>query len=506
MRYLDVVGITLYNIRGEPVDSMNIDNSRNPKPQLGQAEERPLDRLLSNSKVSEWEYIGTGDTAYMQVDKSPKLCLWKVIVSAKNAHPLGAIAVSMDTRKLLGYNNPPKSALADSIVVLDNLGRQVYNRTKIPLSDSDAMNLLELSSGLDKSSAESVIGETEYRVSFSRIVGTPFTTFHLNKKEDFIWNEQVFLIYTVGGIVLCLGFLLPVIILISRTLTGPLRSLSDSMARFSAGDFAASVSFHYNDEIGRLGRVFNNMVQENKKLIEHTYALRLKEKEAELSFLQAQINPHFLYNLIHTIQWKALRKGDDEIADLAYSMGQVFRISLNRGRNIVSVRQEKELISYYLRLQKERFGERIEYSLNFDEDTLDIKIPKLIIQPLVENSVVHGAEGSNDTVHIRINCFSHGVSRLCVEVLDDGVGIAPEILENIPGKHLETGQAAGSRIAIRNIYERLKLTYGHRFQLDIKSKLGKGVYIRMEIPADEQLPERESRISLSSGFEDQKMV
>lgn len=483
---LNIVALAFYNIRGETIDYMSIDQSYGPVDQLGGGEERPVSRLYSIPRAFEWEYIGQGETSYMLHDNSPKLCLWRMVQDAKTNRPIGSVMVAVDTRKLLGANNPPRSALSDSIIILDMHGRQMYNRSEIVLPDEGAEELLRCAAE-DSGYFSTQIGGRRYRAAYSRQAGNWFIFYSLIPEQTWVWRNQTTIVYALLGIFLCLCLLFPLLIFISHTLTRPIQQLTTSMEQFANGDFNVRVSFKTKDEIGILGQVFNKMVIDNKALIDRTYVLRLRERDAELSFLQAQINPHFLYNLIHTIQWKALRKGDEEIADLAYSMGQVFRISLNRGSNIITVEREKELITYYLKLQKERFGSRIEYALLFEPETLQIKIPKLIIQPLVENSIVHGAESSSDTVHISVKCFllPHR-NRLRIEVLDDGVGIPPEKLALLPDKlgDQDAAGSSGSHFALRNISDRLRLLFGEECTFSIKSVLQRGTFIQITIPVD----------------------
>lgn len=503
---LNIVALAFYNIRGEPIDYMSIDQSCGPVDQLDGETERPISRLYSMPRAFEWEYIGQDETRYMLRDNSPKLCLWRMIPDAKTNRPIGSVMVAVDTRKLLGANNPPHSTLSDTIIILDMHGRQMYNRSEIILQDSDAENLL-LSAAEDSGCFSSHINGQRYRVAYSHQAGNWFVSYGLIPEETLIWRNQAAIVYALVGIFLCLCLLFPLLIFISHTLTRPIQQLTASMEQFANGDFNVRVSFKYKDEIGILGQVFNKMVIDNKALIDRTYVLRLRERDAELSFLQAQINPHFLYNLIHTIQWKALRKGDEEIADLAYSMGQVFRISLNRGSNIITVEREKDLITYYLKLQKERFGNRVEYVLLFEPETLQVKIPKLIIQPLVENSIVHGAESSSDTVHISVKCFllSHR-NRLRVEVLDDGIGIPPEKLALLPDKlgDPDAAVSSSSHFALRNINDRLQLLFGEEYTFSIKSMPQRGTFIQITIPVD--VPMDEPKSGDAADGAEQKMI
>lgn len=481
------VGLAFYDLEGTPIEYMSIDNSWGPVTQEG---DRPLQRIVNSPQFYEWEFIDQDDTCYMEADHSPKITLWYLIKDTHTFRPLGVVAVSLDSRRIFSssYDSP-----YSKLTVLDRAGRAVFSRHSPALSPQARTTLLDNTNDSSVSGHFiAVLDGVRYRVAYDRVDQSYFYTYVLVPYHAFTWNLGPFYGYAVAGVLLSAFLLFPLLLITSRTMVRPLRELADSMRQFKSGNFEAKVDFHYNDEIGQLGRLFNEMVQENRKLIENTYLLKIRQQEAELNALQAQINPHFLYNLINSIQWSALSKGEAEIANVAYSMGQFFRISLNRGGNIITIRQERDLIEYYLKLQKWRYSDRIIYTVTFQEDILELHIPKLILQPLVENSVVHGAECSSRTIHITVEASaSPEGGRLLFSVSDDGAGIPQEILRQLPETVPDGHKSSGSRFAIKNIYERLKLTYGEDFTFTIDSELGAGTQVRMSLPS--LLPAPESR-------------
>jgi len=225
------------------------------------------------------------------------------------------------------------------------------------------------------------------------------------------------------------------------------------------------------------------MVQNIKQLIEESYLLKIKEREAELNALQAQINPHFLYNMLDTISWRAFRRKEKEISQMVRSLSKVFRLSLNRGKSLTKVSSEKELIFYYLSLQKIRFKDKLEFSLHFDENILEETIPKLIIQPIVENAIVHGFEQTSETANISIHGYSDDTF-LHFLVEDDGIGIEYETLDNIEkNNNGEDGvKPKTTGYAISNIKERLNIHYGDNYNFSFKSEIGVGTKVEITIP------------------------
>lgn len=490
------VGLAFYDLQGAPIEYMSIDNSWGPVSQTG--DDRPLQRMVNGYHTYEWEFIDQGADSYMEMDNSPKITLWYLIKDTHTFRPLGVVAISLDSRRIFATNSVPDGPY-NQFTVLDLSGQIVFSEHTPALSKEACVALLantEFDGSVSGNFITSLDG-IKYRVVYARVNQSHFYTYMLIPYQTFTWNLSSFYGYAIVGVLLSILLILPVLLFTSWTMVQPLRRLALSMDQFKKGNFDVEVNFHYNDEIGQLGRSFNEMVQENRKLIENTYLLKIRQQEAELSTLQAQINPHFLYNLINSIQWSALSKGEEEIADIAYSMGQVFRISLNRGNNFISIRQERDLIAYYLKLQKWRYSDRINYTIEFSDDILELYIPKLIIQPLVENSVVHGVERSSDVIQISVRTYMDPArERIFIEVADDGVGIPEETLRLLPNLLPAQHSSPGSRFAMKNIYDRLRLTYHDDFIFQIDSKLGEGTLVQISIPcspasADGRKEERE---------------
>ena len=199
--------------------------------------------------------------------------------------------------------------------------------------------------------------------------------------------------------------------------------------------------------------------------------------------LQAQINPHFLYNTLDSLYWKATESGNDEIAEDILSLSQLFRLVLNRGNGIVTVRTEAELLERYLHIQKMRFGKRLEYEITLDEHILEEEIPKLILQPFVENAIVHGFEkiDGNYTLHV-LGSMEEG--HMIFRIKDTGIGMSEEQLRAIWDK-TDTRKYASQRIgryAIRNVKERLELMYHDSYELRIESRVGEGTTVSISVP------------------------
>lgn len=291
-------------------------------------------------------------------------------------------------------------------------------------------------------------------------------------------------------VVLMLGVLLgilPVILFVSRMISRPLENLGDAMQQFQQGDFKQQLKVESNDEVGQVAQCFNHMVSEIEQLINKNYIMVLKKRESELAVLQAKINPHFLYNALDSIYWQAMSADDEETAESIYELSQLFRLVLGNGKEIVTVEAELQLLQRYLEIQKLRFMRQLEYHFDVEPEILQEKIPKLILQPFVENAVIHGMEKQEEACEITIS--GHLEDRfLKFQVRDTGVGVTEEQLKKI--WEPETNKAYSSqrigRYAIYNVKERLRLKYGDAFQLKIESKVGKGTQVTLVIPVGKE--------------------
>lgn len=480
-----ILSTVFYNLEGEPIYYTSKDTSRTP---VNQSNGEAFQKLVSGRATYIWEYIGSHSDDFMELDFSPKLCLWRAVRDSNDINMIGVVAVTIDSRSLLGFD-ATATKLSENLVIIDSAGQEVYNRSGIELNDDDltllCCNTFEENSGYFTAQ----LANNKYWVSYQALPSTNFVSLFLYPHTPFLIAMDAFYIYILVGLFLYILCLFPSIILASKVITKPLEILTRSIQQFAEGDRNAKVQFKYDDEIGKLGKAFNAMVEYNERLKISEYELRLKSKDAELSLMQAQINPHFLYNMLNAIQWQALKNGNKEIADMAYSMAQVFRISLNRGKGIISVAQEKDLVGYYLSLQKYRLGKKIAYDLDFEEEALGCQIPKLILQPLAENSIVHGmAKSSSLDLMISIRAFlSDDKKYLNFIVTDNGCGIPADILQYLPEHVIPTNTEdpskvrKSSRFAIKNIYDRLKLIYGDGFSFHIISN--HGTTIEITLPA-----------------------
>lgn len=259
---------------------------------------------------------------------------------------------------------------------------------------------------------------------------------------------------------------LGLVILISNAMTRPLMTLSANMNRVRLGDFSVKVQVKGRDEIALLSKQFNQMVEETNTLINEQYKMKLVEKSVMLKALEAEINPHFLYNALQAISTKSLKSNVPEITDMVDALALSLRYLIS-GNDMVPLRDEVKHVENYLFLQKARFGDRLHVASAFDKEVLDLEIPKLSILNLVENSIKHGLEKVSFPVAIRIEVRlvpPHVI--ICVK--DNGPGILPEDLASIVHSFdVAWEDWEGESIGLKNLHTRLKLIYGDAAGIEI---------------------------------------
>lgn len=326
----------------------------------------------------------------------------------------------------------------------------------------------------------------------------------LKSKADLLNSMERFRRLVVLLALLMIGLCLVLVAFFSRQMTSSLQRLAVQMNRMRSGELEARYYYPYKDEVGSLAQSFNYMADQVEKSMkkQEEYIAVLKEernfveqvqkqkRKAELRALQAQINPHFLYNTLNTITWLASDKGMDDISTLSKSLGKLFRISLSRGAEVISIRDEIEHVKSYLTIQEIRYSEVMQYKIDVEEELYQYTILKLVLQPLVENAIYHGIKEKETMSEISIRAQkmddTEGNEWAQFVVEDNGMGIPPEKLDAI-NEGLEEGTTDNrDGYGIFNVNERIKLYYGEEYGLYYESREGEWTRAVLTIPVRQQ--------------------
>lgn len=260
-----------------------------------------------------------------------------------------------------------------------------------------------------------------------------------------------------------------------------INKLKNSMAKVENGDFDAVINTQDKDEIGDLIHSFNSMTTQIKNLITQVYEGRISQKESEMRALRAQINPHFLYNSLSLINWKAIEYEQEDISEITLALSNYYRTSLNKGKNILSFEQELSNMQSYLKIQQIMHDNSFDVVINVSEEVMPCESLNLILQPLVENAIDHGIDLLTDrkgiiTVEARMQTDEEGKKLVCVTVSDNGVGMDKETAQNFL-----TVQSKG--YGARNVNDRIRLYYGESYHLEVQSIPDEGTTITIKFPA-----------------------
>lgn len=272
---------------------------------------------------------------------------------------------------------------------------------------------------------------------------------------------------------------------VSFKLTAPIKVLIANMKKVEKGEFEADFDTLGTDEIGMLGKHFKLMIAKIDELIEKEYKLEIENKESQLRVLQSQINPHFLYNALQSIGTLALKSSAVPVYSLLTSLSNIMRYSMNMKDDIVPFTSEINHVKSYLVLQKQRFDEQFEFDLNIQNEVKQIRVPKMILQPIVENCFKHGFDQQFEKAMIHIDaCLLEG-GIVSIHVKDNGIGVSEEqlikireeLFHGIPkeGKHRES-------IGLKNIYDRLQIYYQNQANMTVSSNEDNGFTVTIQFP------------------------
>ncbi|WP_340388621.1 sensor histidine kinase [Paenibacillus sp. FSL E2-0151] len=294
------------------------------------------------------------------------------------------------------------------------------------------------------------------------------------------------LTFTIWFAVLCMAGIAILAVLLSYRITRPLIRLKHHMIRVEQGDFSQRVAHFSSDEFGQISRGFNRMMEEIHRLFNEVFLLGIQEREAELSALQSQMNPHFIYNTLESINMMAIRQKHAEVSDMVTALGKLLRYTIDKVDRMVPLGEELAFVQSYVRIQQVRYDGKLEIIYDIEEAITEYLIPKLVLQPLVENAVYHGIEGQENGGVIWVSAlkFDH---ELLISVRDNGKGMAQakidELNESISKQPSNEALRchAGDSLGLNNIAQRLRLMYGEGGSLSIDGSPGQGLVVTISI-------------------------
>lgn len=418
----------------------------------------------------------------------------------KNVLSFHNILRDVPSDKLLGFlsidiNLSKISAIADrlftkdmeDLYIMDERGVIIYSSNE---TDIGKENKEKWFGQVKKSLSKSTVWTDK---QFSGVIvydkfSAPYKNWYIVKRipYDVLYEgarKTVFINILIG--IITLVFVLIATMFVSFKITAPIKVLIDNMKRVENGEFEADFDTLGTDEIGMLGRHFKLMIVKINDLIEREYKLEIKNKESQLRVLRSQINPHFLYNALQSIGTLALKSKAVPVYSLLTSLSKIMRYSMNMKEDIVPLISELMHVKAYLLLQKQRFDEQFEFEVNVSKEVQEIHIPKMILQPIVENCFKHGFDQQLGKALIQIDGKLQEDGMVCITVKDNGIGVNEKQLncirqELIHGVSRE--EKKRETIGLKNIYDRLQIYYTNQAKMSIDGHEGCGFIVTVQFP------------------------
>ena len=396
---------------------------------------------------------------------------------------LGIMSIDVEMGLLDRICNDIRLGKTGYVMLVDGNGRIIYH-PKAELIGKPVSFLLgkPLSNEWETSSLASQLGHGNQAVTKNFAMAN-WKIIGVSNQAELAKEMQKATGLTLALIICSIFVVIVVALFLANLLTRPIKELQLSM-RLASEDLNTNVVVRTNDEIGQLGEAFNQMLARIRQLMEQGVQEQKKLRRTEMIALQEQIKPHFIYNTLDLIIGLLETNKNEDVIKMVEALGAFFRISLSHGQEFITIRDEVEHIRNYLYLQRFRHGEKYDYRLEVDAWLLERKTIKLILQPLVENAIYHGVrELERQDGLISVKGY-HSEGQAYFEVIDNGLGMSPEKVEEINNLLHGNGVYAGEQryFGLRNVNERIVLTFGKEYGLSITSTLGRGTQVVVHLP------------------------
>lgn len=414
----------------------------------------PMDEVISTSKV--FEYTEGG------INKR------------------GILLIDMDFSELEALSRVTNLGQTGHIIIVDDDDRIVYTSDKNQYSyESDSYNLIkELIFG----SANAVIDDNSMVANINTISGTRWriATFQNVNAID----EAMKRAFYIGVILVVVTMAVTVVVayFVARNISTPLKRLDDAIIEFQDGNYDVKVEVQGQKEVQIVTKGYNEMIDKIQELMKEVVDEQEGKRHAELTVLQSQINPHFLYNTLDCMIWLAEENRNEDLVETVNALSTYFRVSLSKGKEFIPISEELKHINSYLLIQKMRYNNAYDFNISCEESVEDVKIMKLILQPLVENAIYHGIDKDDEESYINIDVKRHG-KHVVLSVKNSGYGITERKINEIY-KAMEVGNEKGS-VGMKNVYRRIKLFYGEMAKFVIESELDESTTMSIWLPMND---------------------
>ena len=433
-----------------------------------------LDKIESPDKY----HIETHQINYNPISNSLVISYIRPLFDTSSQKRLGTIIIDINYDYLKELFSISSIQNDEKVLVVDQKGEAIFTHPFNIILDSIVHNdpqLLDLGKAVlrrDVFGQDSIIVSNTIKYSNWKIIKV-ISTKKIQKD-----TSSIRIVATIVSIVFMI-LSLSASFFLSLTLTKPILELNKKIKLVESGDLSVNVQVKSNDELGELSMSFNNMVIKLKDLINKVVEEQRRKSDLEFQILQAQINPHFLYNTLDSIKWLAVIQNVNNISEMTTSLINLLKYNISSPSS-VCFEDEITSVCNYVKIQKFRYGDNFDIEFNISEASKKCRVLKLILQPIVENAIFHGFESIEDKGIIQIRSEVQDNKRLIIQVSDNGIGMKPESLINMLNDQHNTKKFSG--IGVKNIEERVKLYFGESYGLTFSSILGSGTNVTIILP------------------------
>ncbi|HEY4390530.1 MAG TPA: sensor histidine kinase [Paenibacillus sp.] len=405
----------------------------------------------------------------------------------------GVVLIDFKARLIAEVVRDVRLGKSGYLIVIDDKGDALYAPKNSIVDQLDRERILTDNAG---DFTEKIDGKP-MQILFQKSSFTGWTTVGVFPMQERIQGINEINLYIVSFVFLVSLLGIAASYYLSYSISRPIIQLSSFMHKVENGNMSIRYNGKRRDEIGMLGNSFNQMLAQIKRLLRQVNEEQRLKREAELRSLQAHIQPHFLYNTLDTIQWLARKDGAYEATEVVESLSRLFRIGLSRGKEIIPLADEFEHIRSYLMIQKTRYKDKLNYSIDIDPDLMNLFVIKLILQPVVENAIYHGIKERRGSGFISIRA-SADKDIVVITIEDDGNGMTEDKLKLLRTQLDQVGKADYTQptpqergeeesgplksYGLRNVQERIRLSYGEPYGISIDSQWKKGTIVTIRHP------------------------
>ena len=433
--------------------------------------------------------IITGPNRHSFFDTDDEMIsLSREVQSYENGTFRGVILINLNMNKITEICNSFQEKQENFICIINDKGELVYEQQngKERFAFDEKENRQKLNTALGKMK-DSCFG-LNYRGEKYLVTRTDMKTTGWTLVSMVPYKSVMAETMAISGVMILAVVitLIVTLLLLNRILTGvvkPLKKLEKYMVQVNPDNMDQRMEILTDDEIGHLSMKFNQMMDRIRNLKEQVIEEQEDKRKYELQALQAQINPHFLYNTLDSIIWMA-ETNDSNIVAMTEALAKLFRISLNKGNEEISLERELEHVKNYLIIQSMRYADKFTYEILVEPGVERCRTIKLILQPIVENCIYHGIKKKRGTGKITIRAYRREQD-LIIEVSDDGCGMPEEICRKILSDEIESENISGSGIGVKNVNERIQLRFGKKYGLSYSSEEGVGTTVTYVLPYNE---------------------